>query len=217
MAQICGKTIGPIGYGLMGLTWRETPISDEQAFAAMKAALVRGCNFWNGGEFYGKAESNSLTLLRRYFSRYPEDADKVVLSVKGGINTATLTPDGSEDGIVQSVKNCQTMLGGVEVKKIDTFECARVDKTVPIENTIRYLQAHVDVGDIGGISLSEVSAKTINAAAKVAKIDTVEVELSIWSPDVLRNGVAKACADNGIVLVAYSPLGRGVFTGALKV
>jgi hypothetical protein len=49
----------------------------------MKASLAAGCNFWNAGEFYGTESYNSLHLLNRYFTKYPEDADKVVLSIKG--------------------------------------------------------------------------------------------------------------------------------------
>jgi pyridoxine 4-dehydrogenase len=43
----------------------------------------------------------------------------------------------------------------------------------------------------------------------------VEVELSLWSTDILYNDVAKTCAELGIAVVAYSPLGRGVLTGAI--
>ena len=62
----------------------------------MKAALNSGCNFWNGGELYGKPHANSLHLLNRYFTKYPEDADKVVLSIKGAIAPGEMRPDGSE-------------------------------------------------------------------------------------------------------------------------
>jgi aryl-alcohol dehydrogenase-like predicted oxidoreductase len=60
-----------------GLTWRAQPCSEEQAFEAMRQSLALGANFWNGGEFYGTPEYNSLTLLKKYFEKYPEDADKV--------------------------------------------------------------------------------------------------------------------------------------------
>lgn len=67
----------------VGLTWRPDPLSEEHAFKAMKTALAQGCNLWNGGEFYGPPEHNSLTLLNTYFTKYPEDADKIVLTIKG--------------------------------------------------------------------------------------------------------------------------------------
>ncbi len=58
----------------------------------MKASLAAGCNFWNAGEFYGTESYNSLHLLNKYFTKYPEDADKVVLSIKGVL--VNMHPDG---------------------------------------------------------------------------------------------------------------------------
>src|SRR6266496_1085664 len=114
----------------------------------MKAALAAGCNFWNAGEFYGTPEFNSLTLLNKYFTKYPEDASKVVLSIKGGIKD--MHPDGSPEGIKRSVENCLRLLDGK--KSIDVFECARVDKSTPIETTMKALEEYVKAGKIGGIA-----------------------------------------------------------------
>jgi pyridoxine 4-dehydrogenase len=52
----------------------------------MKAALDNGSNIWNGGEFYGPPEANSLQLLNHYFTEYPEDRDKIYLSMKGAFS-----------------------------------------------------------------------------------------------------------------------------------
>ncbi|KAG4441203.1 hypothetical protein IFR05_003321 [Cadophora sp. M221] len=212
MPQIVGKEIGPIGYGLMGLTWRKEPPSEEQSFKAMRASLEAGANFWNAGEFYGTPEFNSLTLLNKYFTQYPEDAKKVVLSIKGGL--VKMQPDGTAEGIKTSVENCLRLLDGK--KSIDIFECARVDRNTPIETTMKALEEYVKAGKIGGIALSEVSASSVRRAAKVTKIVAVEVELSLWSTDILSNGVAAACAENNIPIVAYSPIGRGMLTGEIK-
>ncbi|KAL8281901.1 hypothetical protein RB597_009565 [Gaeumannomyces tritici] len=215
MSNINGQGVGPIGYGLMGLTWRATPVPEEQAFEAMKTALDGGCNFWNGGEFYGTPSYNSMVLLERYFAKHPEDADKVVLSIKGGVDVMALAPDGSAGGVRRSIDSCLEQLEGR--KKIDIFECARRDAKVPLSETLGTIQReYVETGKVGGVALSEVSAATIHEAVKVTKIVAVEVELSLWSLDVLHNGVAAACAQHGIPLVAYSPLGRGFLTGQVK-
>jgi len=211
MPQLLGKEIGPIGYGLMGLTWRPTPTPEEQAFKAMKASLTAGCNFWNAGEFYGTESYNSLHLLNKYFTKYPEDADKVVLSIKGVLKD--MHPDGSPENVKRSVENCLKILDGK--KSIDIFEPARVDKNVPFEITLKALEEYVKAGKIGGISLSEVGAATIQKAVKVTKIVAIEVELSLWSLDILNNGVAKAAAEHNIPIVAYSPVGRGMLTGEI--
>ena len=180
----------------------------------MKAALTAGSNFWNGGEFYGPPNANSLHLVHEYFIKYPEDADKVVLSIKGGSLPGTLTPTGDKAGLTRSIEECLKILDGT--KKIDIFECGRVDPKVPIEETVGYLAEFVKAGKIGGIGLSEVAASTIRRAAAVHPIAAVEVEFSIFTTDIQTNGVAETCKELGIPIVAYSPLGRGYLTGHIK-
>ena len=68
------------------MTWALDPITDEVAFSVLREALANGANVWNGADFYGTPSANSLHLLNRYFTKYPEDADKVVLSIKSGVN-----------------------------------------------------------------------------------------------------------------------------------
>ena len=184
----------------------------EDSIAVMRSALQKGANFWNGGEIYGTPEYNSLHLLKAYFTKYPEDADKVVISIKGGFDGHA--PNGSPEFIRKCIEGDLKLLDGKG--KIDIWELARVDKKIPLETTIKALDEHVKAGNIGGIGLSEVGAETIRRAAAVAKIAAVEVEFSLFSTDILENGVAEACAENGITLIAYSPLSRGLLTGQIR-
>ena len=179
----------------------------------MKAALKSGVNLWNGGELYGKPHANSLHLLNRYFTKYPEDADKVVISIKGSISTTKMGPDNSEKNIRRSIDECLKVLDGK--KSLDLFEPARQDPNVPLEETINAMASYIKEGKLGGISLSEVTADQIRNAEKLHKIAAVEVEMSLHSPDVLYNGVAKTCAELDIPLIAYSPMGRGLLTATI--
>ncbi|KIW13084.1 hypothetical protein PV08_08271 [Exophiala spinifera] len=209
---LLSKPIGPIGYGLMGLTWRPNPQPAEESYKAMETALSKGANFWNGGEIYGSPQRHSCHLLKEYFTLHPEHADKVVLSIKGGCKPGTIEPDGSRENVRRSVEDCLEILDGT--KKIDIFECARVDPAVPIEDTVGYLAELVREGKIGGIGLSEVKASTIERAHAVHPIAVVEVEVSLFgAQQIFANGVARTCARLGIPIVAYSPLGRGALTG----
>jgi pyridoxine 4-dehydrogenase len=213
--KLVNKTIGTTGYGLMGLTWRPKPQPIEDSIAVMKAALEKGSNFWNGGVFYGTPEYNSLHLLNAYFTKYPEDASKVVISIKGGADVANhFAPTGTRDFLRKEIDECLKILDGK--CKIDIFECARVDQNTPIEDTIRYLTEMVEEGKIGGIGMSECAAKTIQRAASAGTIASVEVEFSLFSTDILTNDVAKVCAEHNIPVVAYSPLSRGFLTGQLR-
>ncbi|KAI9835815.1 MAG: Pyridoxine 4-dehydrogenase [Sclerophora amabilis] len=215
MATVVGKNVGTTAFGLMNLTWRPQQTPDEQAFAAMDRAISLGAIFWFGAEFYGQPDPTlNLHLLRRYFTSRPQNADKVVLCIKGGADITTKKPKGSPTDVKASVDHCNQILGGT--KKIDVFSCARVDKTVPFEETISALAEYVKQGKIGGIGLSESSADTIRRASKVHPISNVEVEFSLWATEILENGVAEACKEHGIPVTAYAPLGRGFLTGQIR-
>ncbi|OQO12131.1 hypothetical protein B0A48_02771 [Cryoendolithus antarcticus] len=205
---------GTTGYGLMGLTWRPNPCSQEQAFSAMQAALAEGANLWNGGEFYGPPERNSLHLLNEYYTKYPEDAKKTVICIKGGGKPGNPIPDGSEQNTQRSIDECLKVLDGKH--KLDFFECARVDPKTPIEITMGAIKKYIDNGKLGGVCLSECSADSIRRAAAVVKISGVEIEYSLFENEVERNGVLSTCAELDIPVVAYSPLGRGFLTGQVK-
>ncbi|KHO00106.1 Aldo/keto reductase [Metarhizium album ARSEF 1941] len=215
MPQVIGKEVGPIGYGLMGFTWRPEPTPTDQAIEALKAALESGLTLWNGAEFYGTPDCNSMTLMRAYFTKYPEDADKVTLVVKGGMDLATHRLDGSPEGTRRSLDNIIKQLGGT--KKLDGFAPSRRDHNTPLEVTYGVIQKeYIDTGKLGAVYLSECRAETVHEAAKLARIGAAEVELSMFSPDILTNGVAKACAQHDIPILAYSPMGRGILTGRFK-
>ena len=129
----------------------------------MNAALEGGATFWNGGQFYGSPDNNSLHLLRDYFTKYPQNADRIVLSIKGGLEVAQKLPNGSPEFVRSSVEGCLDILPP-SLKKIDIFQCARVDPKTPIETTMQALKGLRDEGKFGNVGLSEVRGETIKRA-----------------------------------------------------
>lgn len=195
----------------IGFTWRPKATPLDQALEAMRAAFNNGCTLWSGAEFYGTPEYNSMTLLNAYFSKYPEDVDKITIAMKGAYNPETFKLDGSPENVRRSIDNIINQLGGT--KKLDLFAPSRRDHNVPLETTLSIIQKeYVETGKVGGIALSECSAETIEEAVKIVKVGLVEVELSLFSTDILHNGVAAACAKHNIPIMAYAPIGRGVCT-----
>lgn len=180
----------------------------------MKHAFESGARFWAAAEYYGSPEHNSLHLIAAYFKTYPEDADKVIVSVKIGLDPVTRQLAVDEAGVRKGYEACAKILDGV--KKIDIITCARIDPEVPVEISIEALSKLVQEGKVGGVGISECAAATVRRAAKVCKIEAVEVEFSMFTTDVLTNGVAEAAREVGAVIAAYSPLGRGVLTGAIS-
>ncbi|KAI0535606.1 voltage-gated shaker-like K+ channel, subunit [Xylaria digitata] len=189
MPQLCGKIVGPVGFGRMGLTWRTKPCSQEQAFeaSAPRSEMATADNFWNGTEFYGTTEYKSLVLVERYLQKYPEDADKIFLSIKGSVSPVTHETDGSVKNTRRSIDDSLSQLNGRA--RIDLFGFGRRNPKVPLGVTF------------GTIEKEVVRAERIHEAVKYTK--------------VLENGVAAACAQYGIPLIAYSPIGREISTGQI--
>ncbi|KAI0399654.1 NADP-dependent oxidoreductase domain-containing protein [Xylaria palmicola] len=213
--KIVGKNVKDIGYGLMSLQLpRETPLSDDERIARIKAAIDAGANLLNGSEFYGPSlQENSLTLLRKYFEKYPGDANKVVIGIKGGMRLP-MQIDNSPEYTRQSIENCLSLIG--DKAKIDMWEMARRSTQAEYIQSLRVIDSYVRQGKIGGVTLSEVNANTIRQAAKVVKVVGVEIELSLFHSEALRDGTCAACAELGIPIFAYSPLGRGFLTGKVQ-
>jgi pyridoxine 4-dehydrogenase len=174
--------------------------------------LDNGANFWSAAEYYGTPTANSLHLLNHYFSTYPEDSGKVILSIKGALSRAG--PDNSPESIRNSVNNFLEVLDGKAF--LDIYSPARIDPQVPIEETVRVLAEYINAGKIGGYGLSECSAATIRRAHSIHPISAVEIELSLFATDILSNGVAQTCSELKIPIVAYSPLSRGFLSGQIK-
>ncbi|KAL1972857.1 hypothetical protein VTN31DRAFT_6399 [Thermomyces dupontii] len=214
LTTVADKAVGPVGYGLLTLTTPWAPVEYPTAIKLLKTALENGANFWDGGTHYGTSEANSLHLVRAYFEQYPEDADKVVLSIKGAF-TLKDGPDNSPEGIRASVEEAIKVLPP-SIKAIDIFQPSRVDPKVPIETSVQALAELVKEGKIRSVGLSEVSANTIRRAHAVHPISAVEIELSLFTTDPLHNRIVDTCHELGIPIVAYSPVGRGFLSGQIR-
>jgi len=200
----------------MTMTWTKNPVSDEVAFEAIKASidsLPAGTKrVLNSGEFYGfEPREANLELISRFFEKHPEYADRAFLSVKGGINFEKLGPDSSEEGLRKSVDIILSKLRGK--KRLDLFECARVDPTRPIEEAIGVLAKLVKEGKFDYIGMSECSAATLRRAHAVHPITAAEIEISLFSYEDETKKVIEAGKELGITVFGYSPIGRGVLSG----
>lgn len=145
----------------------------------MKAALDAGAGFWNGGQFYGPSDANSLHLLNYYFTKYPEDKEKVTLCMKGAFSFDPLGVDNSPENIRKCIDHCLDVLE--DKVFVDIWEPGRTDPKIDIEATIGAIAEYVKAGKIGGIGLSECNASTIRRAHAIHPISTVEVELSMFT------------------------------------
>ncbi|KIM80754.1 hypothetical protein PILCRDRAFT_822023 [Piloderma croceum F 1598] len=211
--------VAKIAHGLMMMTFNAARVPDEQSFEAIKASLdsvPKGTKMvLNSGEFYGpNSSAANLELLARFFHKYPEYAEKAFLSVKGGTKLNSLVPDSSPENLRRSVDYINEKLGGT--KRIDLYECARIDPKVPVEETIKTLVELIEENKFDHIGLSEVSAETLRRGNAVHPIAMVEIEVSPWSYEEETKKVIATAKELNITVAAYSPLGRGFLTGQIK-
>ncbi|KAH8830878.1 aldo/keto reductase [Flagelloscypha sp. PMI_526] len=211
--------VGAVAHGIMLMTWVPKAIPDEQAFEAFKAgidALPSDTKMLiNSGEFYGPTlGTDSLELLSRFFEKYPSYADRVFLSVKGGLKAGVMIPDGSPENLKRSIDACKAALRGT--KRIDLFECARVAQNASLESVLETLKGFVAQGDFDYIGMSECSAETLRKAVSIAPILSVEIEVSLWSYEEETKKVIATAKELGLSVHAYSPIGCGMLTGQIK-
>ncbi|KAI9566194.1 NADP-dependent oxidoreductase domain-containing protein [Boletus coccyginus] len=211
--------VGKVGQGLMMMTWTPVPVPDEQCFEAIKAgidALPPGARmFLNGGEFYcHNLSTTNLEMIARFFEKYPEYVDRTFLSIKGGNLPGQLVSDGSPENLTRSVNLVNEKLRGT--KRLDLFQCARVDPNVPVEVSIAALAKLKSEGKLDHIGMCECSAETLRRGHQVHPISVVEIEISPFSYESQTRDVIATAKELGVAVAGYSPLGRGFFTGQIK-
>ncbi|KAJ6495313.1 aldo/keto reductase [Mycena sanguinolenta] len=208
--------VGRVSHGLMMMGCARTPEStDDVCFAAIKAGVDRlpagSKMFLNSAEFYSNTWGpENLELLGRFYAKYPEYADKTFLSVKGG-RGASGKPDSSMENLRKSMHTIELALG--PHKKMDLYQPARIDPTMPIEDTMNNLVALLKEGHFAHIGLSECSAKTLRRAHAVYPVTAAEIEVSLWAYELETKKVIDAARELGISVLAYSPLGKGFIGG----
>ncbi len=210
-------TVSTLGLGCMGMTHGYTRTGDEAgALATLARAVELGVTLFDTAEIYGPF-TNEI-LVGKGLKPY---RDRVLIATKFGFrihdgnpNDATAGGTDSRPEHVREVAEASLKRLGVEV--IDLFYQHRVDPDVPIEDTVGAMADLVREGKVRALGLSEASAETLRRAHAVHPIAAIQSEYSLWSRDPEENGVLETCRELGIGFVPFSPLGRGVLTGALK-
>jgi aryl-alcohol dehydrogenase-like predicted oxidoreductase len=205
--------VSALGLGCMGMSDVYGPADDAESLRVLRRYLELGGNFFDTAEVYGPYKNEEL--LGRFLRKVPRG--KVVVATKFGFRIA---PDGTISGVDGSPQNarrvCNASLKRLGTDYIDLYYQHRVNPAVPIEETVGAMSELVRSGKVRAIGLSEAAPETIRRAAKVHPVTALQSEYSLWSRDVETNGVLSTCRELGISFVAYSPLGRGFLTGAIK-
>ena len=206
-----GLKVPAVGLGCMGMSEFYGQSDDNKSLKLLDEALEIGCNFWDTADMYGPFTNEELLGKALAYRR-----EKVILATKFGIKRGQ---DGAWLGISGSPEYvkacCDASLKRLNTDYIDLYYQHRPDPEVPIEETIGTMAELVQAGKIRCIGLSEASAEDLEKAHHTHPISALQTELSLWSRDVEESILPKA-RELGIGFVAYSPLGRGFLTGAIK-
>ncbi|KAJ7489041.1 NADP-dependent oxidoreductase domain-containing protein [Mycena latifolia] len=211
--KIGGVSVSAIGFGAMVLAGAYgSPGDDEERFKVLDAAHASGCTMWDTADAYMDSEE----FLGKWFKRTGK-RDEIFLATKFGF----LGPSGPRliNGTPEYARLCiEKSLKRLGVECIDLYYLHRADATVPIEHTIGAMAEFVKEGKVKHLGLSEVSASTLRRAHAVHPIAAVQVEYSPFTLDIEDPKIAllETCRELGVVVVAYSPLGRGLLSGLYR-
>jgi aryl-alcohol dehydrogenase-like predicted oxidoreductase len=185
------------------------PADESESIATIHAAIDRGVNLIDTGDFYGMGH-NEMLIGRALEGR----RDGLLLSVKFG---ALRGPDGNWlgfDARPAAVKNFLAhSLTRLRTDHIDIYRPARLDGNVPIEETVGAISDLVKAGYVRAIGLSEVGAETIRRANAVHPIVDLQIEYSLISRGPEAR-IFPALRELGIGVTAYGVLSRGLLTGS---
>ena len=180
----------------------------KEAERLLLHALDAGITFFDTAALYGFGTNEELlgrTLMRRRSEFIL--ASKCVLAEIDGKRGL----DGSPSAITRTLEDS---LRRLNVDHIDLYYLHRLDRTVPIEDSVGALKRAVEAGKIGAIGLSEMSAATLRRAHAVHPIAAMQTEYSPWSRNA-EIAVLETCTELAVGFVAFSPLARGMLAGSI--
>ena len=202
--------VSHLALGCMSMSGAYGPADDDESIATLHRAFDLGINFIDTSASYGSGHNHELINKALKGRR-----ERIVIHSKSG---SPRTPDaqGNRSGSTPEylTQNCEQSVKRLGIDALDVFCMSRVDPDIPVEESVGAMARLVERGLTRYIGLSEASANSIRRARKVHPICSLQMEYSPWSRDP-EGGNIQACREFKMGFMAYSPLGRGFFAGAV--
>ncbi len=209
-----GVKLSAIGLGCMGMSMAYGDTDDHESLATLEKSIDLGINFWDTSDAYGNGKNEELLSKVLVPNR-----SKIFLATKFGFrfrdgiaSPANAMIDGSPEWMKQAI---DLSLQRLKTDVIDLYYLHRVDKNIPIEESIGAMADLVKEGKVRYLGLSEASPSTIKRANEVHPIAALQSEYSLLTRDV-EGSILNTTRDLGIALVPYSPLSRGLMTNMIN-
>lgn len=205
-----GADIHPIGYGAMSFTDFYGKTTEEESRAILDLAMERGVNHLDTSNIYGMGRSE--TVIGNYLKDNPEGRDFFKIATKGGIKPNPDGPgnvfDNSAEHLTEELEKSLQKMG---VECVDLYYIHRRNPDVPVEEVTETLAGLVKAGKTKTIGFSEIAPTTLRKAHAIHPVAAVQSEysLSTRSPEM---GLVQTCAELGVAMVAFSPVGRSFLT-----
>jgi aryl-alcohol dehydrogenase-like predicted oxidoreductase len=205
--------VSRMGLGCMSMSGCYGAQDDDECVRTIHVALDRGLNLLDTSHSYG--EGHNQTLIGKAIKGR---RDKVVIHSKTGsprnkAGDAINRGGGTSDHLR---KTCEESLRRLGTDHIDILCMSRVDRNVPVEESVGDMARLVEEGKARYIALSEASPESIRRAWTIHPIASLQIEYSLFSRDAEEFGNLDAVRKHGMSLMAYSPLGKGILTGAFR-
>ena len=208
-----GSSVSAIGLGCYGMVGAYGPAAESDALTTLVAAVESGINLLDTSDAYGAGRSEELVgqaikgrrekaYIATKFGNPGRDADGNPVGVCGRPDYVPMA--------------CERSLRRLGVDAIDLYLIHRIDPQVPIEETTGALARLVEQGKVRNIGICEAAPSTIRRAHAIHPLAAVQSEYSLWSRDPETGEHLATCRELGIAFMAYSPLGRGFFAGAVE-
>jgi aryl-alcohol dehydrogenase-like predicted oxidoreductase len=205
-----GLEVSELGLGCMGMSWAYGAPDDQESLATLDRALELGVTFFDTAEAYGPFTNEEL-MGKAFKGR----RDRVVIATKFGFRFEAGKLAGTDSRPEHVKEVAEASLRRLDTDHIDLFYQHRIDRNVPIEETVGAMADLVREGKVRYLGLSEVGEDTIRRAHRTYPISALQSEYSLWERN-LESRIIPLLRELGIGLVPFSPLGRGFLTGTVK-